>query len=324
MDASTDTAAELVGLARRMASFAARRNIGMARLCRDYPALGTPAEFAKIRAGDLDEVDIAARLEDYRGAVEAASTLTGEAGGEVVYDDLPGPQAVRAAVLEAMRSIGTDRVVFVDGESGAGKTTAARLLCGRYGSRVRMMEASDVWGDSPMAFLEALLGAIGVETLPASAVRRMRAAVERLNVSRVCLIIDEAHHLGPRALNIVKSLVNATSGEFVLLGIPAMWRKLYKAAYEEARQLSENRISSRLTISTDDKTVAAYLANLFSEVDKSTLRTAARIIRPAAARRGEMAFVRDVSRLLLTGGDLSVQAVTEAVNKVCTRRGRAQ
>lgn len=318
-----DTPAQLLqNAATRLAGYAARRGISLERLVKEYPALGSVAELRAFKTGKLDGVDIDARLADYQGALDTTALLSGE-GSEALYDDLPGPMAVRMACLDAMRSIGSDRVVFVDGDSGCGKTTSARIFCGRYGSRVRMMEASDVWGDSPMAFLEAVLLTLGTEAIPGSSVKRMRAVIHALNVQRTCLIIDEAHHLGPRALNIIKTLVNSTSGEFVLIGIPAMWRKLYKAAYEEARQLSENRISSRLTISTSDATVSTYLAHLFPSESKQTLRTAARLIRPAATSRGEMAFVRDVGRFLLDRGDLSATAVSEAISAVCARRGRA-
>ena len=44
-------------------------------------------------------------------------------------------------------------------------------------------------------------------------------------------MIDEAHHLGPHCLNTVKTLVNTTPGEFILVAIPTLWNKLQAHAY---------------------------------------------------------------------------------------------
>ena len=123
--------------------------------------------------------------------------------------------------LAAMSSPSDDtaRVVIVRGQSGAGKTTAARVLAGLYGQRIALMEADATMEGSPSAFLGAVLAALGI-TFPPHPPPLMAATVAALGRSRRCLVIDEAHHLGIKNLNVLKTLVNRTPGEFILLAIP--------------------------------------------------------------------------------------------------------
>jgi hypothetical protein len=120
-------------------------------------------------------------------------------------------------------------------------------------------------------------------------------------------------------MNVVKSLTNRTPGEFVMIGIPAMWAKLHKAAYTEARQLSTNRISERVKLEFSERDVRSYLANIFPDADKQELIMASRLIKPSAIQNGCMAFVRDVARRIRTRG-LEASAVNEAVQAVLKRR----
>jgi phage major head subunit gpT-like protein len=52
-------------------------------------------------------------------------------------------------------------------------------------------------------------------------------------------------------MNVVKTLVNQSPGEFCLIGIPSVWAKMYKSAYAEARQLSTNRLSERVSVAME-------------------------------------------------------------------------
>ncbi len=310
---------ELMELATVMSDYATRKGIGIAKLVKEYPGLGSEKTFRDMKAGKTAGYDVDAQLANYRAAAALIQALTGEGSAEEQYDNLPGVDAVRLAAVGAMKSWGTDRVVFVDGESGCGKTTSARILCGKYGKRVLMIEANCMWNDSPAALLGDLLVELGELTPPFRGVSRLSRVMELLKVSRRCIIIDEAHHMGPKCLNVIKTLVNRTPGEFVLIGIPEMWAKLYKAAFSEARQLSTNRISARVKLGLDVKDVEGYLKNIFPEAEKAELHAAAKMIRPAAQNNGALAFVRDVSKQLI-GAGLSIQAVSQAVSDVSMRR----
>ena len=78
-----------------------------------------------------------------------------------IYDDLQSVVQLRRAFLETTKSVGMNRVLIVQGASGVGKSTALRVLTGKYGQRIISVEASDAWGDRPAALLGALLRALG-------------------------------------------------------------------------------------------------------------------------------------------------------------------
>jgi Rad3-related DNA helicase len=192
------------------------------------------------------------------------------------------------------------------------------LLRGKYGTgRISYVEASDVWADSPNAFLGAILRALGVTELPAGRVQRLEEVQSRLGISRRCLVIDEAHHLGPHCLNTVKTLVNTTPGEFILVAIPTLWNKLQAHAYQEAKQIATNRLSERVKLTLDEADVRLYLSKRFQDASAADLKVAAKIIRPSALLSGNYAFVRDVAREL-TG--LDAETVSRAVSAVTARR----
>ena len=125
----------------------------------------------------------------------------------------------------------------------------------------------------------------------------------------------------------MKTLVNTTPGEFILVAIPTLWNKLQAHAYQEAKQIATNRLSERVKLTLDEADIRTYLAKKFMSggvksggVDSPTandLKVAAKIIRPAALLAGNYAFVRDVARELTS---LDAEAVSRAVTAVTGRR----
>ena len=130
-------------------------------------------------------------------------------------------------------------------------------------------------------------------------------------------MIDEAHHLGPHCLNTVKTLVNTTPGEFILVAIPTLWNKLQAHAYQEAKQIATNRLSERVKLTLDEADIRTYLSKKFKDASAADLKVAAKIIRPNALLAGNYAFVRDVAREMAT---LDAEAVSRAVTAVTGRR----
>ncbi len=303
--------------ARAIAAHAERRRLPLKRLCRDFPALGSDKTFRDMRDGATEGYDLA-RLGPAYAAVAALLEEAG-ADGERVYDDLRPVRELRAAVAEAMRSWGINRVVIMQAESGDGKSTAARILAAKLGDRVATVEAADAWGDKPGAFLGAVLRALGDSVMPQSAAERLEKAQTALCASRRCLIIDEAHHCGPRILNTVKTLVNTTPGEFVLLAIPTLWTKLERTSYLEARQVSTNRLSERVQVGLDDAACIEYLRLALPEADAAEVKRACKTLRTAANRHGNYAFLRDVVREA-GGAAPTAQALAEAAAQVAARR----
>jgi len=314
----TKTEQELVETAAKIAAWGDGHGMSRAQLVRNFSDLGSEKSFRDISSGQLDGYNAENQLTKYRAVFATMEELADQGGDEQVYDDLGTVVKLRRAFLSVVKATGTNRVLIVQGESGVGKTTAVGLLRGKYGTgRISYVEASDVWADSPNAFLGAILRAMGVSELPAGRVQRLEDVQARLSLSRRCLVIDEAHHLGPHCLNTVKTLVNTTPGEFILVAIPTLWNKLQAHAYQEAKQIATNRLSERVKLTLEEGDVRAYLSKRFPSASAVDLKVAAKIIKPNAILSGNYAFVRDVARELVT---LEADAVSKAVSAVMARR----
>ena len=309
---------ELIDLAAKIAAWGEQHGMSRAQLVRNFSDLGSEKSFRDIASGNLEGYNAENQLTKYRAVYATMEELANQGGEERIYDDLGTVVKLRRAFLGVVKATGTNRVLIVQGESGVGKTTAVGLLRGKYGTgRISYVEASDVWADSPNAFLGAILRALGVTELPAGRVQRLEEVQSRLSISRRCLVIDEAHHLGPHCLNTVKTLVNTTPGEFILVAIPTLWNKLQAHAYQEAKQIATNRLSERVKLTLDEADIRTYLAKKFKDAEAAALKVAAKIIRPNALLAGNYAFVRDVARELTT---LDAEAVSRAVTAVTGRR----
>ena len=309
---------ELVETAAKIAAWGESHGMSRAQLVRNFTDLGSEKSFRDISAGQLEGYNAENQLTKYRAVYATMEELANQGGEERIYDDLGTVVKIRRAFLGVVKATGTNRVLIVQGESGVGKTTAVGLLRGKYGTgRISYVEASDVWADSPNAFLGAILRALGVTELPAGRVQRLEEVQARLAISRRCLVIDEAHHLGPHCLNTVKTLVNTTPGEFILVAIPTLWNKLQAHAYQEAKQIATNRLSERVKLTLDEADIRTYLGKRFKGAESAALKVAAKIIRPNALLAGNYAFVRDVARELAT---LDAEAVSRAVTAVTGRR----
>ena len=309
---------ELIDLAAKIAAWGEQHGMSRAQLVRNFSDLGSEKSFRDIASGNLEGYNAENQLTKYRAVYATMEELANQGGEERIYDDLGTVVKLRRAFLGVVKATGTNRVLIVQGESGVGKTTAVGLLRGKYGTgRISYVEASDVWADSPNAFLGAILRALGVTELPAGRVQRLEEVQSRLSISRRCLVIDEAHHLGPHCLNTVKTLVNTTPGEFILVAIPTLWNKLQAHAYQEAKQIATNRLSERVKLTLDEADIRTYLAKKFKDAEAAALKVAAKIIRPNALLAGNYAFVRDVARELAS---LDADAVSRAVTAVTGRR----
>ncbi|MGN0832601.1 MAG: AAA family ATPase [Kiritimatiellia bacterium] len=312
------TEQELVETAAKIAAWGEAHGMSRAQLVRNFADLGSEKSFRDISSGQVEGYSAEGQLAKYRAVYATMEELVERGGEEQIYDDLGTVVKLRRAFLGVVKATGTNRVLIVQGESGIGKTTAVGLLRGKYGTgRISYVEASDVWADSPNAFLGAILRDLGVDELPAGRVARLEAAQSRLRLSRRCIVVDEAHHLGPHCLNTVKTLVNTTPGEFILVAIPTLWSKLQAHAYQEAKQIATNRLSERVKLTLEEADVRAYLAKRFPSAAAAELKVAAKIIRPNALLAGNYAFVRDVARELAA---LDADAVSKAVSVAMSRR----
>ena len=315
-------AQELITLAGKIATWQQSVGWTKARMVREYPGIGSDKTFTCLADGKVDGFDVETQLAAYRAVWATIEVLSGDGVREQLYEDMGPVVQIRRAMLEVMRSRGNARVLIVLGASGVGKSAALTILNGRYAPRCLVLEACDVWRDSPSALLGEILRSLGMDhdALPPGRVERLEKAIELLCRSPRCMIVDEAHHLGPHCLNTIKTLVNRTPGEFVLVAIPTLWGRLESQAYSEARQISTNRLSERLRLDLTEADIARYLRHVFPDAAEDVIKAGAKVIRSEALGNGNMAFVRDVAGVArsackadteLTASDLS-QAVATA------------
>lgn len=292
---SMNTAEELGAAAARIWDWQQARGWTTVRMLREFPDLGSDKTYGSIRAGRLAELDAEAWLSRYAAVVALLEDRADDTDEDPVYDDLSAPRAVRRAMVDLFAASGNARVLVVLGYPGAGKTTALRCVADRYGRRVAWTEAADVWSDRPGPLLGAIMRALGTMP-PVSATQRLDEVITLLRESRRCVVIDEAHHLGPHCLNTIKALVNQTPGEFVLSAIPTLWANMEKASYEEARQVTTNRLAERVILEMTEADCARYVQRAVPGIDEKQAKQMARLVAPQAPRLGNFAFLRDVCR----------------------------
>ena len=240
---------ELSALAQKIRAWQESRKLSDNELLRRYPGLGSTKTFTRILKTDLAELDLERWLSDFRTVWTVIESLTGrERDEEELYEDISTVVQLKRALGDIFECRSLRRVILVEGDSGLGKSSALTFMQRKWGQRLLIVEATEVWGDNPNSLMGAILDALGVRDQAMSREGRLRQVVTRLKQARTALAIDEAHHLGPHCLNTCKTLVNLTPGEVVLLALPTLWRRLERAAYEEVKQLLGNRLAERIKL----------------------------------------------------------------------------
>ncbi len=293
------------------------KSISDAALCKKYTGLGSTKTFKRILDNDLKELDLEKQLTNYRTVWALIESLGDEDGeDEEFYSDLTPAVHLSRVLLETMRERGIARFILMLGDTGTGKSSARRVMMEKYGQRLLWIEASVVWNDSPMAMLGAILIALGVKDAPYNQVERLDKVVTRLKESRICLFIDEGHHMGPRCLNLIKTLINQTPGEFAVQAKETLWRKLELASYEEAKQLTRNRLAERIYIDGIRESDIRKLLERRLNWQNGDMKSAVRLIADRAAKHGNLAFAREVikrAKEMAEGEPVTIELFSNAV-----------
>jgi len=246
----------------RIETYRSAQGLSFGQLRSRYSGVGSDRQYKRILAGEAPAGSAPHWLAEYQAVcrlIEQAESILGT--DDPIYEDLSLPHAARLAVRDAMSTDTLRRLVIIQAPSGQGKSSIGKLLVAQYGSRVVTLECNETHKGSVCAFLAGLLAALGGTADRAGAAAALDRVIARLRESRRTVVLDEGHHLGPQTLNILKTLINRTPGEFILLTIPSLWRKLEReTAYEECRQLNSNRMGERVWMSTlPDSDAALFL-----------------------------------------------------------------
>lgn len=295
----------------------------MRKLMQTYPDLGSDKTLLTLASGDLDGRNPSRWLDAYRRVRASMDNNQVPASREGEILDLSNVRKVTPLVYSTIaHNPGIDRLIIIEGTSGAGKTWALRKIKQELPGVVYMMDADDTWQSSRVAAGE-MLKAMGTPEgdIPASRAARQALLLSRLQ-RKVVLLIDEGHHGGAKFLSLLKTILNRSQAIVVLAAMDTLWRKLTSEASEEARQLLHNRLAERvmLTIPT-----AEDVRTYFADLGDLPGRTAARIAEESA-RYGHLCFLRRVRKMYLEitspEDDLAAN-IAEAVQKSKLQMGAA-
>lgn len=299
---NTEVQNELYTLALMIQEIQSAKGWSIGELMRRYASagLGSDKTWGKILNRDFSEMKVVERVESYRHVLNALRDSDAEEGPEPVYADLVGATSVRRGLTRAMMTKTIARVGVIEGESGTGKSSCLAVVRQIYGKRIVETEVRASWKDSPTALLGQILIDLGEEPGPSNAARRQRKVETTLKTTRRCLILEEAHHLGPRCLDVIKSIINQSETEAILAAIPTLLKRVEREAYEESLQLFRNRLAFRVRLKMHEADIALLLARRLpvAITDEADLRDAVALLKVNGPKHGFYALTREVCRRL--------------------------
>jgi hypothetical protein len=296
-------AAALKDCAARIQEWQQVKALSDSALLRKFDGLGSTTTYKRILKGDIAELDLEKQLINYRSVVALIEAMGEEEDAEELYEDFLGALELKRAFFETNKTNSIARFILIDGDTGTGKTSCLKLLVKKYGTRFLFIEATDVWGDRPRALLCAILLALGASDLPESEYDCLLKAVEMLNRTRKGILLDEGHHMGPRCLNTLKTIINQTPGEVIAAAMPTLWRRVERAAYEESRQLTGNRLAERIVLNLVENDVLGFLERRLQGMPRADLKRAVEQLMKEAPLQGNHGFVREVCKRTLEATD---------------------
>ncbi len=307
---AADLAATLAGLAAKIETHRKLRSPvpSERQWVRNWPGLGSAKTWSRIVKGDLDGMDIAARIPSYRAVLSTLEAEIAALGIEELYPDLAGAEEVTLEALRLMHHEGKDRLILIEGGSGSGKTSCLDLLeRGEASGSMRRAEANEAWKSLRVAMGDILraYGEGGKKSpLPASTGERMDLLIEVIGRSgKTILAIDEAHHATGAVLNLIKTLLNRTDCLIILAGMSTLFLKLRITASEEAKQLIHNRLFARIVLgSPDAEGVRMFLGRRLGAGQTTWKASTLKAISESASNAGHWSFVRRVVAHLQTHG----------------------
>lgn len=328
----TDNAGQLRAVAQNIETFRADLGMQKAPLLREYPELGSDKTYGKIISGKLEELDIESWLEKYQH-VWAQIQHDDQGGDEGLIESLGAPVELCRSYLETRNEKGNGRFILVLGESGMGKTCAVTVMKSKpYGGLIYDLEATDVWKDkngrgTAVPLLQAIGERIGLKGMPSAKSKLLSVVVGKLKERRICLVIEEVHHLCPQGVNTLKTLINLTPVIIIATGLPVLWEKLAgsKAAWAECKQLTGNRLAERIELKLTAADVSAFLLRRLGAVATPEFSAkAAPLLIQEAVSRGNMKFISKATqtfqRQVGKGEDATLETFKNAIAQEKKRR----
>ncbi len=221
---------------------------------------------------------------------------------------LPHVVTFTDALKDLRATTGLRRALLIDGVGGSGKTSLLKMLANTLGdARMVKVRGRQSWASFGMA-LRHWLEALGVpvpdtKRPPSCAALQEKVAEALRKAGDVVVTVDELHRACPQLINALTDWITDAAEaknrvHFVLAAEPSLWDSLTGHYKAEAKQLTWNRVSDR--ISLEPPGPAECLLLLAQRVKLEVLgddREAAGVMLARhAANHGGRALVCDVRR----------------------------
>jgi Cdc6-like AAA superfamily ATPase len=331
---------KLRALAAEVKNYQTERGWSDARLCKEIASVGSSKTYKRILdpLDDLDQLSIENQLRNYQSAVEIVqSRRQKDRPAELEYEDFANCKNAYAAVMRASLEDQENvaRLVIIEGATSTGKDCVKRFLLKKFPANAVEIEATELWKSptTPLLTIHAALTIVkqkdketGELPKPPRHPREiLDVIINELKERKLILIINEAHHMGVPGLNIVKTIINMTPTVVVFVCIPALLTRLLGRNYEEAVQLTGNRLCERVFLSAPPKDEILLMLDRrgvkFDDIE--TRNDAVNRIAADAPAFGNWRFVSQIVRKLYEKkADASRANVTTAINAVKEMRTR--
>lgn len=321
----TGTAEQLRGIAKNIETYRTDLGLSKAALLRQYPELGSDKTNGKITEGNFDQLDVERWLEQYEHVW--AQIQNEDQTGDELIESLAAPVELCRSYLETRNERGNGRFILVLGDSGMGKTSAVQVMKSKpYGGLIYDLEATDVWKDkqgrgTAVPLLQEIGERIGLKDLPSGKARLLKVIINKLKERRICLVIEEVHHLCPQGVNTLKTLINLSPVIIIATGLPVLWDKLAgsRSAWAECKQLTGNRLAERIELKLSKEDVSAFILRRLTEgvATEDFLNRAVPLLIQDAVSRGNMKFiskaVQTFQRQVSRGEDATLDTFKNAI-----------
>lgn len=331
-------------LAAEVRNYQQERGWSDARLCKEIASVGSTKTYKRILDAndDLDELNLENQVRNFQSAIEIINGLRQkDRPAELEYEDFTNLEksaiAVRRASLEDEECVA--RLVIIEGNTATGKDAVKRHLLKMFPNNAIALEATELWRLSPTTPLMSIHAALCIIRRPQGDDNKetpkppryprelLGEIIAALKERKQILIINEAHHLGVPGLNIVKTILNMTPTIVVLECIPALLTRLLGGSYEEAIQLTGNRLCERVYLpSPPAEEILMMMERRGIRFENAeTSNTAAKQMAAEAPMYGNWRFVSQVTRRLYEAtkrGAVNSKVIADAIAAVKAMRTR--
>lgn len=304
----SDTLIALRGMARDIEGFRIENDWTPTQLRTEI--IGLPNAKTHQRLVDIDDacedLDSARLLNQYEAATErVGDRRQKERLAEPEYNTFTNVLDSLEAMQAAWNEPGIHRTVVIVGENGTGKDASLHAIQKTYPRDCLYTKASTFWRESLAAMAEDTLEAIRdwrhdeqplvIDRYPLARVRAMKAFFAG---RKLIWIINDAHLLGRRGIEVVIDMVDGTPVVPVLAGIPTLLRQLAESNIEEARQLMGNRLCRFVTLTSPSATDITGMWKLrgVKFVDRDTQDNSATQVASEASEFGNWTYVKLFTR----------------------------